>query len=54
MAKLLVLLVCAFAQSHALVASAHTAALIHSGVSTPKQQLCRRTTNLPPPLPVLH
>ena len=40
MAKLLGLLVCALAQSHALVVSGHTGALIRSGVSTPTQQLC--------------
>merc|ERR1719454_899097 len=40
MARLLALLVCALAQSNALVVSAHTGAVIRSGVSTPQQQLC--------------
>ena len=49
MAQLLkVVLVCALAQSQALVVSAHTGALIRSGVSTPTQQLCRWA---PPPVP---
>ena len=47
MARLLALLVCALAQSNALVVSAHTGAVIRSGVSTPQQQLCRWTAPLP-------
>lgn len=49
MARLLALLVCALAQSNALVVSAHTGAVIRSGVSTPQQQLCRWTAPLTPP-----
>ena len=49
MARLLALLACALAQSNALVVTAHTGALIRSGVSTPQQQLCRWTAPLPPP-----
>ena len=49
MARLLALLVCALAQSNALVVSAHTGAVTRSGVSTPQQQLCRWTAPLPPP-----
>ena len=47
MARLLALLVCALAQSNALVVSAHTGAVIRSGVSTPQQQLCRWTAPVP-------
>eukprot|EP00320_Phaeocystis_rex_P001723 CAMPEP_0119069594 /NCGR_PEP_ID=MMETSP1178-20130426/24327_1 /TAXON_ID=33656 /ORGANISM="unid sp, Strain CCMP2000" /LENGTH=119 /DNA_ID=CAMNT_0007051371 /DNA_START=29 /DNA_END=388 /DNA_ORIENTATION=- len=38
--RTLCLVLCALAQSHALVVSPHTGALIRSGVSTPTQQLC--------------
>ena len=53
MARLLALLVCALAQSHALVVSGHAGALIRSGVSTPKQQLCRWTAPSPTPASAL-
>ena len=51
MARLLALLVCALAQSHALVVSGHACALIRSGVNTPNQQLCRWKAPFPHPTP---